>query len=195
MSATILLVRHGETDWNRDQRWQGQADPPLNDEGRRQSRSLAEALAARPPHAIVSSDLARARETAEIVAATLGLRVELDPRLREIDVGEWSGVTMAEVERLYPEGARRRGAGATGWETGESYEAMGRRVVEALHEIAVSHASERVLVVTHGGPIRALLAHAEGIDLSEWRRTRRGPDNADVETIVVENGVFRLSEP
>jgi probable phosphoglycerate mutase len=163
--TTILLVRHGETDWNRDRRWQGHADPPLNETGRRQSEQLAEALLADPPAAVYSSDLRRARETAEIVARRLELPVRIDPRLREVDVGEWSGLTLAEIERLYPEGVRRREAGGTGWERGETYEAMGERVLGALHEIAAAHDGGRVLVVTHGGPMgRVWLACGLSLD-------------------------------
>lgn len=152
--ATILLVRHGETDWNRERRWQGHADRPLNETGREQARALAEQLAADPPAAIYSSDLARARETAQIVADRLGLPVALDRRLREVDVGEWSGMTAAEVELSYPDGMRRRLAGGTGWEGGERYEEMAERVVAALHEIAAAE-SGSVLVVSHGGAMRA----------------------------------------
>jgi broad specificity phosphatase PhoE len=83
----IHLVRHGETEWNRELRWQGHSDPPLNERGRDQARSLAAALARRPFTAVYSSDLRRASETAEIVAAPLGLAVHVDSRLREIDVG------------------------------------------------------------------------------------------------------------
>jgi probable phosphoglycerate mutase len=163
--ATILLVRHGETDWNRARRWQGHTDMPLNATGREQARALAERLATRPPDAIVASDLARARETAEIVAARVGLPVSLDPRLREVDVGEWSGLTMADVEERYPAGLQRRLAGGTGWEQGETYEEMGARVVAALHDIAARH-DGTVVAVTHGGCVREVL-HATGLAPAE----------------------------
>ena len=107
--TTILLVRHGETDWNLERRWQGHIDRPLNDVGRAQARALADRLDSEPFAAVYSSDLARARETAEIVAAAHGLPVHLDPRLREADVGEWSGLTADEIERRYPEGCGRSG--------------------------------------------------------------------------------------
>src|SRR5438876_6692501 len=90
--TTLILARHGETDWNRDGRFQGHADPPLNDRGREQARSLADALADQPIEAIYSSDLRRAHETAQIVAQRQGLEVLVDPDLRERDVGEWSGL-------------------------------------------------------------------------------------------------------
>jgi broad specificity phosphatase PhoE len=178
--ATILLARHGETDWNRERRWQGHTDRPLNEAGRAQARELAERLAAAPPAAIYSSDLARARETAEIVGERLGLAVAVDPRLREVDVGDWSGLTMADVEARFPEALQRRLAGGIGWEHGETYEEMGERVLAALREIAAVH-DERVLVVTHGGSVRAVL-HAAGVPAEERPHVR----NCDVHEVVLE---------
>jgi broad specificity phosphatase PhoE len=145
VATTLLLARHGETDWNRAQRWQGHADPPLNDLGREQARALAAAVA--QVDAIYASDLARARQTAEIVGAEHGVPVLLEPRLREVDVGEWSGLTSEEIAERFPD--------ATQWTGGETLEMMGERVVAALLEIAAAHRGSRVLVVTHGGPIGA----------------------------------------
>jgi broad specificity phosphatase PhoE len=186
VTATILLARHGETDWNREGRWQGHADQPLNDLGREQSRVLAGRLAPEPPDGLYSSDFARARETAEIIGTALGLPVRLEPRLREVDVGEWSGLTMDEVRRLYPDAVRRRGEGETGWESGESYEAMGLRVLEALDAIASAHPAERILVVTHGGPMRAVWLASGGA----WGSRPRYA-NCELEAIAVEPGRIR----
>jgi probable phosphoglycerate mutase len=183
--ATILLVRHGETDWNRERRWQGHADRPLNDTGRAQARELAERLAAEPLEAIYSSDLARARETAEIVASRLGLPVGIDPRLREVDVGEWSGLTMAEVELRFPAGIRRRLDGGTGWDRGETYEQMAERVVAALHDIAAAH-DGRVLAVSHGGAMRAVWTAAGGDP-----EARPHVGNCAVHALAVEDGAIR----
>jgi probable phosphoglycerate mutase len=155
VATLLLLARHGETDWNRERRWQGHAATALNETGREQARALAKELAAEPPDAVYSSDLPRSRETAEIVAAELRLDVRLEPRLREVDVGEWSGLTWAEVEVRFPDGARERLAGGTGWTQGEEFDSMAARVVRALCEIGAGHEGERVLVVTHGGPIAA----------------------------------------
>ena len=186
MATTILLARHGETDWNRERRWQGHADQHLNALGREQARALAAAIAPHPPQALYSSDFARARETAEIVGDALGLPVWLEPRLREVDVGEWSGLTMDEVERLYPDGLRRRREGATGWESGETYEAMGLRVLEALRAIASAHPSERILVVTHGGPMHAVWTASGGPSDSRPRYA-----NCELAAITVERGRIR----
>lgn len=183
--ATILLARHGETDWNLERRWQGHADRPLNEMGRAQARVLAETLADDPPDAIYSSDLARASETAQIVADRLGLAITLDPRLREVDVGEWSGLTAAEAELRYPEGLRRRREGGTGWEHGERFEEMAERVVAALHDIAAAERG-RVLVVSHGGSMRAAWNACGG---AEAEHPRVG--NCDVRRLLVEDGAIR----
>jgi probable phosphoglycerate mutase len=190
--TTILLARHAETDWNRDQRWQGHADPPLNAHGREQATNLARRLDDVPLDAIYSSDLRRAYETAVAVAQGRGLAVVRNAGLREIDVGEWSGLTTAEIEVRYPEGFARHVDGGDGWENGESHAEMSARVVAAVAQITAAHPGGRVLCVLHGGTIRALLAHSEDVDLGEWRRTRRGPANGSLATIVIEAGVFRL---
>ena len=135
--TTLLLVRHGETDWNAERRWQGHADVPLNDHGRDQARVLAEELAAGTPIELVySSDLARARETAEIVAARLYLELVLERDLREIDVGSRQGRTWMEIDD------------GRAWD-GESREDHSLRIVVALKRIAGSYGGP-VLVVTHG---------------------------------------------
>jgi broad specificity phosphatase PhoE len=189
--TTILLVRHGETDWNRDRRWQGHADPPLNERGREQARELARLLADVPLDAVHSSDLRRARETAEIVAAPAGIVVVAEPALREIDVGEWSGLTTPQIEQRFAAGYRRHANGGDGWELGETHAAMSARIVAAVGRIAAARPGGRVLCVLHGGVIRALLAHASGAELSEFRRAVPGPVNGGVAKIAVEGGTFR----
>jgi probable phosphoglycerate mutase len=189
--TTILLARHGETDWNRENRFQGHADPPLNETGRAQAAQLATALAAEPLAAVYSSPLRRAFETAQILAAPHELEPVPVDALREVDVGSWEGLTRAEIEERFPEQfARWRGYEA-GWEDGESYEEMSRRVIAGLLELATAHEGERILAVSHGGPVRAAYALADGITHSEARR--RGPvvANAFVAEFAVEAGVFR----
>ena len=185
VATTLLLARHGETDWNREQRWQGHADPPLTETGRGQARELARLLAGVPLDAVYSSDLRRARETAVAVAEAHGLGVVVTPRLREIDVGEWSGLTTAEIEARFPAGWARHGAGGDGWEHGETHAAMSARVVGAVSELVQARPGGHVLFVLHGGVIRALLAHAAGIELGEYRRTQRGPVNGGVARIAI----------
>jgi probable phosphoglycerate mutase len=167
--TTLLLARHGETDWNSERRWQGHTDRPLNERGREQARALAEELAGRTIDAVYSSDLLRARETAEIVAAELGLEVRVEGGLREVDVGSWSGLVHSDVEASDPDGFRRWQEGGKGWERGESYEEMRARVVAAVIELAAAHPGETLLVVTHGGSIRACRATAAGLTYGESR--------------------------
>jgi phosphoserine phosphatase len=138
--TTILLARHGETEWNREERYQGHADPPLNETGRAQAEELAERLVGERIDAVYSSDLRRAAETAEIVAARLGLGVEHEPGLREIDVGSWQGLTKAQID-------------GRPWD-GETYEHHAERVTRALREIAARHLGRTLLVVSHGGSLR-----------------------------------------
>jgi probable phosphoglycerate mutase len=146
--TAFLLVRHGETDWNADGRLQGHTDRPLSDYGREQARQLADKLAGEGLAAIYASDLARARETAEIVAARLQLQVVLDPDLREKDWGNWEGLTS--TERLGIE------------HVGESTESHQKRMLAALGRIAAKHPHDRVLVVTHGGSMRRVQTEALG---------------------------------
>ena len=160
-TTRLLLARHGETDWNRIGRWQGHADPPLNDEGRQQAAKLAEQLVGDGVAAVYSSDLRRARETATIVGDRLELSVIEDAGLREIDVGSWSGLTRDEVRERFPEGFARWLGGEIGHD-GETREQLTERVVETVERIAAAHDGETVLVVTHGGAIRALRRHAAG---------------------------------
>jgi len=160
-ATRILLARHGETDWNRIGRWQGHADPPLNETGRHQAAALAGRLTGDGVAAVYSSDLQRAGETARIVADRLRLPVVQDADLREIDVGSWSGLTRDEVRARYPDGFARWLDGEIGHD-GETREDLTDRVVSAVERIADAHPGETVLVVTHGGAIRALRRHAAG---------------------------------
>jgi broad specificity phosphatase PhoE len=190
--TTLLLARHGESDWNRARRWQGHADRPLTDLGRRQARELAERLADVELDAVYSSDLQRASETADIVARLQGLDVTTMPELREVDVGSWSGLTRTEAEERFPEAYVRWTAGAEGWDDGETYEELAARVVGAVHEIAEDLPGDRVLVVAHGGSIRVIHAAALGIDVHTYRRIQRVEPNATLSAVCVEDG--RLTE-
>jgi 2,3-bisphosphoglycerate-dependent phosphoglycerate mutase len=186
------MARHGQTDWNRERRWQGHLDPPLNALGREQARILAETLADVPIAAVYSSDLRRALDTAEIVARRLNLPVHVDVSLRELDVGAWSGQTLAELRALYPEPvARWERTGERGWEGGESHEDMAARVLEAIRTIAAARQDEEVLVVSHGGPMRALRALSAGLDYPRDRRSAAGSANCEVLPIAVEDGTIR----
>ena len=169
--TTILLARHGETDWNRENRFQGHADIPLNDRGREQARELADELAGEGVTAVYASPLVRAFETAQIVADRIGVPVRPEPRLMEVDVGSWSGLNRDEIAARWPAAFERWRSAEAAWEDGESYDALAVRTLEALGEIAARHPGETVLAVAHGGGLRVTLAHADGMDLATHRRS------------------------
>jgi len=168
--TTLLLVRHGETDWNAAGRLQGHTDRPLNDYGRRQARELADRLAGDGIQAVYASDLVRARETAEILGARLGLEVVIDADLREKNWGTWEGLTADERAEVEFEG--------------ESTEAHQKRVLRAVQRIADAHHGERVAVVTHGGSLRRIQAAVSGVAPPVI-------DNCEVWALAHEDGAFR----
>jgi broad specificity phosphatase PhoE len=175
--TTILLARHGETDWNAQRRVQGHSDTPLNDTGRAQALALAETLDGAELDAVYSSDLARALDTAQVVAERKGLEVNVLPELRERHFGTWEGLTDREILERFPD------AKSGSWGDGETKDEMRERVLAALRRIAGEHPAGRVLVVTHGGPVRALLVEC-GLD-------GRGPiGNCSLYEVRLRNGRF-----
>jgi broad specificity phosphatase PhoE len=190
--TTILLARHGESDWNVELRWQGHADRPLTPRGRAQADALADRLNTYPLAAIYSSDLRRALDTARAVASRHRIDVVARRDLREVDVGSWSGRSRAELESEFPDQLARWEDGAKGWEGGESYEEMSARVIRAVGDIVASHPGRHVLVVSHGGTVRAVHAHALGMEYHAHRRRAPVEPNARLSAVSVENGMFRL---
>ena len=177
--TTLLLVRHGETDWNRDGRWQGQSDTDLNEVGRQQAQELAERIG--DVDVIYASDLARARETAEIVGRRLEREVQVDPRLRERGFGAWEGRTAAEIESEFAEQHQRWKAGeGHGADDAEPFDAFAARVTSALDDILDRHPGETVLIVAHGGSIRVIHAFASGLDYVRDHRLIPGVANCAV---------------
>jgi probable phosphoglycerate mutase len=150
----LLLVRHAESTWNVRSRWQGQADPPLSSLGERQAREAAGRLAeVAAIGAVWTSDLARARRTAEIIAAGLGVAdVRTEPRLRERDVGSWSGLTRAEIEERWP-GYLASHRSPPDFEGDDALLARARGGLSAAVD---GSASDEILVVTHGGVVRTV---------------------------------------
>ena len=149
----LLLARHGETDWNRDRRVQGQTDTPLNATGLAQAKALATLLSSTPLAAVYSSDLARALTTAETVAGLHRLGVQVDTDLREKNFGTWEGLTDVEIRELFPHAIRGS------WGDGETTEQLAERAVRAVERIRVLHPSGSVLIVSHGGTMRAILTY------------------------------------
>ncbi|WP_264844131.1 histidine phosphatase family protein [Caldinitratiruptor microaerophilus] len=185
MPTTFLLARHGETEWNRDGRWQGQSDVALSALGLAQARALGQRLAPEPVAAIYSSDLIRARATADAIARALArpAPVHLDRRLREVDVGRIAGLTRREVAEAFPEfwAALKDHPVDTRFPGGETFRELEARVLEAVQEIAARHPDETVVVVTHGGVIRSVVAWVLGLDPE--RRGRLLLDNCGLTVI------------
>lgn len=186
----LILVRHGQTEWNVEGRYQGQADPPLNDTGFRLARQTASELHNLGLHALYTSDLRRAQQTAQAIAETTGLTIRLEPRLREVNLGEWEGVLYTEIRACYPELLRR-------WEEeplkttppgGESIWALRHRVLDAVAEIVARHTGQQVCVVAHKTPIAIIKCRYLDIPLERiwsllppnaaWERLVLNPSNS-----------------
>jgi len=163
--ATLLLIRHGETQWNAQARIQGHRDIALSERGVRQAHRLARFLAAQAIDAVYASDLVRASQTAQPLADALGLAMRLDARLRERGFGLFEGSTYEEAQANWPTeyAVWRRRDPAHALPGGESYLAARARVLQCLDEIARGHAGETVAVVTHGGVLDIVYRTAYGI--------------------------------
>jgi probable phosphoglycerate mutase len=159
-----LLIRHGQSTWNRERRIQGQLDPPLSREGREQARRLGLRLAGRRFTGFYSSDLKRAFETAEAIAAATGDQPKPDKALREIYLGEWEGLNTEEIAEEYPD-AWASWVKEPDWDLvpgGERAADFEARVAAAIDEIFQQHEHGDVLVVTHGGVIQIALQRIVG---------------------------------
>jgi broad specificity phosphatase PhoE len=177
----LLLARHGEVPSNREFRYVGSLDEPLAAVGLEQADRLAAALASLPVRAVYSSPLLRTRETARRIAAARDLTLRLEPRLREQAFGEWEGLTRAQV--LESDGERLRS-----WEAdlglappgGESLEAVQARMLDLVEELAGDHLGESIVLVSHVGPIKALLCAALGVPLAAARHMFLDPATLSV---------------
>jgi broad specificity phosphatase PhoE len=180
----LWLVRHGQTDWNLQGRYQGQADPPLNQTGLAQAERAAELLAGRPYAALYSSDLQRAHVTAAAIGRRLGMTVRIDPRLREINQGDWEGLLVTEIQARYPvewEVRQRdrlifRAPGG-----GESVQDVADRIWPAVDELALRHPTQSLILVSHGLALATILCRVQGLPLSQARDLI--PDNAQPQRV------------
>ena len=165
----IILIRHGETAWNAERRLQGHLDIPLNAEGERQARLLAGALAAEPLDLIVSSDLQRARQTAQAVATLRGMPLQIEPGLRERCYGGFEGLLYSEIEQRFPAefaAWQARDVDAilpTGKNCGESFRQFYARATTAILGLAQAHAGQTIAMVAHGGVLEC--AYRMALDL------------------------------
>jgi len=184
----LVLVRHGESVGNAERRLQGQGDYPLTERGRDQSRRLAERLAGPELAAVYSSPIARARETAELIAAPHGLSVVLLPGVREYDFGDAAGLTYREIVERYPEvvEAYRKGPDYPRFPGEEGREAFRQRVTEALWRLAEQHPRQNVVVVTHAGPIAVFCLEVLGMPYR--RPVPFAFDNGSLSVIEIRDG-------
>lgn len=168
----IVLIRHGETDWNRERRLQGQLDVPLNTQGLEQAAQLGKALARERFDAVYASDLSRAKQTAQALADEVGVTVRDDAGLRERCYGQFEGLTYAEVAAQHP-------ADFDAWQNrvpefappgGETLTEFHERAVEAALRLIRRHPGERIALVSHGGVLDCLYRHANAMTLTEPRQ-------------------------
>jgi broad specificity phosphatase PhoE len=178
----ILLIRHGETAWNREEVFRGRADVPLSDRGREQARLLARAMMGRSVEAVYSSPLARARETAEPMARALGLEVALDRRLVDMSFGEWEGKARSAVEQMWPELYEiwMREPGRFRAPGGESLAEVLARAWPALEEIAGRHEENSAAIVSHRVVCKVLLCEGLGAGAAGFWRVRVDTGSASV---------------
>ncbi len=184
----LTLIRHARSTWNALGRMQGQADPPLDEIGQQQARALGDYLKSETIHAIYSSPLARARETAEAIAKHHSLAVRRDERLMERNLGKWTGLTGSEADEQYPE---IRANGRAAWHTagppgGESLAQLTARAAAAMADILAAHPDDHVIVVSHGGTLNAYLARL--LDLLPGSPIRFAIENTAIARFRIQSG-------
>lgn len=174
MKTRIFLVRHGETIWNAKGRFQGHTDVPLSENGKDQAKNLALRLKNEKINAFYSSDLSRAKETAEILAQYHQLTVKYLPDLREINFGEWEGLTFKEIADNYGKISEQWWSNplVTQIPKGENLQEVADRCSRAINDIVINHDGDTVVIAAHGGIIRILISLALGIDLNNYWKLR-----------------------
>jgi len=184
----LLFVRHGETTWNRDGRYQGQSDPPLSARGEEQARAIADRLAAEDVATIVTSPLIRARATAQLVATRLDLPLATDSRLTEITYGEWEGLHQAEVKLRWPAALRswKRTPERVTFPGGESLYELQARVRSFLAHM--SRQSGTIVAVTHSGFVKLAALEIQGLPLAAFRNVYVG--NASITACTMRGDEF-----
>jgi len=167
--TTICLIRHGQTTWNKEGRFQGQADIPLDDTGMIQAREVAQRLIGKDLSAIYSSDLIRARQTAEQLSSVYKLPVHIDHRLREINQGQWEGQLFDEIQLQNPDFFQRRLIEPLTMRPpgGETILEVRDRLLPAIDEISKAHLNEKIAIVSHGLAIAVIYSVAMGLPLEK----------------------------
>ena len=190
--TTLLLIRHGETAWNAERRLQGHLDIPLNPEGERQASLLAAALAGEALDLVVSSDLMRARQTAQAIANLRGMSLQVEPGLRERCYGGFEGLLYSEIEARYPRefaAWQARDVDAVlppGQNCGETFRDFYARATGAILALARAHPGKTLALVAHGGVLECAYRLAQGMPLETPRNFK--VFNASVNRFVLEEG-------
>ncbi|SFR01976.1 alpha-ribazole phosphatase [Desulfoscipio geothermicus] len=195
MGCRVFLIRHGETQWNKDFRIQGKSDVPLSDNGTRQAEALSNRLAGQEFAAFFSSNLSRARETAAIIARPHNQPVQVLNDLQELNFGHWEGMTIEEIRRQYRQESSAWWASPleTRIPGGENLAELAERSVRAIKTIIERYPRQQVVVVAHGGTIRSIVGTVLGFDLNQYWRLRQ--DNASLSIIEFyqwEKGIIML---
>jgi glucosyl-3-phosphoglycerate phosphatase len=193
-AGRVVLIRHGESEWNAVGRWQGHSGVGLSPLGRRQAAATSDFVAKHEPdvRVVASSDLMRVTQTAEPAARALGLALQIDRRLREIDVGWWSGLTAAEIQERDPEAYAAYRAGQDVPRGGAETETQLRaRVTAAVEDLRARCEDGTLLIFCHGGPVRALVGHALGMSVTA-QRALAGPANCSRTVLAHRDGFVRL---
>ena len=179
----IILIRHGETEWNSQQRMQGHSNSDLSSVGQAQIQALGQWMKNVPFDLIYSSDSLRAKQTAEAITQFSGHELQFDQRLREKNFGVFEGLTSEEARERHPEVFRLFKTAGSKYviDEGESTQQLQDRALEIVNEIRIKHPEERVLLVTHGGFIRVVMKHSLGLSLETPTRF-----------LIRNTGVFRL---
>lgn len=190
--TTIYVIRHGETRWNQEGRWQGHEDSPLTPFGRKQASAAARFFSNNPFSIIYSSDLGRAHETARIISDKTGKKIIADPRLRERHLGIFQGLTGIELKNLYPDEYKAFKNFDPDYmiPNGESARQRYERSMHCLNEISLKHTGETIVVVCHGGVLDGLFRHVIGLPLEAPRKFRLW--NAGINKFSFKDGQWEL---
>jgi alpha-ribazole phosphatase len=190
----LLLVRHGLTDWNAAQRFQGQHDVPLNAVGQRQAAALSDRLAGEAIRAIFASDLQRALVTAQAIASRHTCSISFEPRLREVSFGAWEGLTYAEIAARHP-------AMLAAWEEnilenappgGETLAQLAGRVQAVLDELLPAYPDDSLLLVAHGGTLQVLICLVLGLPPEKYWQFHLSPGSLSEIAIYPQGGILNL---
>ena len=190
----LILVRHGETDLNTENRMQGQSDPPLNARGRAQAEAVGRRLAGEALQVAIASDLQRAWETATIITAGSSVSLSAEPRLREMSFGDWEGLTYEQIQARDPDVLARWGADVLGFTPpgGENLRQFAKRVGPVLEALIQEHEDETLLLVAHGGSLQLLIALALGLSPEKYWQFYLSPGSVSEVSLYPEGAIVNL---